>query len=368
MTRNRHLVAAPDKFRGTASSSQVCAAVLRAAEAAGWSASAYPAADGGEGTLEALGGEPRHSEVVGPLGDPVVAEWRMFTSGPIAALTLGNPPTLGNPQALEPRPNGPVAVIEMARCSGLALAGGAERNDPVTASTAGVGQLIAQAVAAGATQVVVTCGGSASTDGGWGALEALGLPPRLEGVDLVAAYDVEARFVEAATLFAPQKGATVEQVGTLERRLRLLADRYERRHGTDVRSLTGGGAAGGLAGGLSVLGARLVPGFGLVAEATGLARALVGADLVVTGEGYLDRQSLGGKVVGGVLDLAARAGVPVLVVVGDADPAVVTEVRRDHPGTSVLSLTALVGRDRSMSSPLAAIESVVTRHLAAMAS
>lgn len=362
MVRQRHLVVAPDKFRGSATAAEVSATAVRAAQGAGWSAKSLPTADGGEGTLEALGGQPRFSLVAGPLGVPVMAEWRYFELGPITAPIVPPPGPPGSP-GLTTSP-GPAVLIEMARCAGLALAGGAEGNDPVAASTAGVGQLIAAALAAGATQVVVACGGSASTDGGWGALEALGFPLRLDGIDLVAAYDVEGCFVDAATDFAPQKGATSAQVSLLRQRLAGLVQTYQERNGVDVRGLTGAAAAGGLAGGLAAIGARLVSGFSLVARSTGLARALAAADLVITGEGHLDRQSFSGKVVGGVLDLARTAGVPALVIVGDADPTVVSQVRRACSDVSIVSLTALVGRESALSSPLEAIETAVARHLA----
>ena len=133
------------------------------------------------------------------------------------------------------------------------------------------------------------------------------------------ACDVTTRFLDAAAVFAPQKGATPAQVALLSRRLERLAQVYEDDHGIDVRPLVGGGAAGGLAGGLAAVGAALVPGFELVAEAVDLAERMEGADLVVTGEGFLDEQSFHGKAVGGVVGLAAEVGVPVLVVAGDAD-------------------------------------------------
>lgn len=353
VTRPPHLVVAPDKFRGTASAAEVSAAAVRAAEDAGWSTEACATADGGEGTLEALGGEPRFDLVQGPAGDPVSAEWRMLT--PERVVSPPDPATVP----------GPAAVIEMARCSGLGLAGGAGQNDPLGASTAGVGQLIRAAAAAGATQVVVACGGSASTDGGWGALDALGFPRRLDRVDLVAAYDVEVGFLEAVA-FAPQKGADPAQVDLLRRRLLDLAELYQKRSGLDVRALKGAGAAGGLAGGLAAIGARLVSGFALVAATTGLAQAMRRADLVMTGEGYLDEHSFGGKVVGGVAGLARAAGTPVLVVVGDADPSLAASAAEVGSGASVVSLTEMVGRESALSSPLEAIESAVTRHLTSL--
>jgi glycerate kinase len=337
-----HLVAAPDKFRGTATAPDVAGAACRAAVAAGWTCAPLPMADGGEGTLEAFGGSRRVTRVTSPLGGEVDAEWRLVRTD-----------------------GGLTAVIEMARASGLELVGGPERNDPVAASTIGTGQLIAAAVAAGARRVVVGCGGSASTDGGLGAVEVLGSPARLAGVEVVVACDVATRFVDAARVFAPQKGATAAQVALLERRLAQLAQRYAEERGVDVRDLPGSGAAGGLAGGLAAMGARLVPGFELVAEAAGLAQVVAAARLVVTGEGYLDAQSLQGKVVGGVTGLAAEAGVPALVVAGDGDRAV--GARLAERGATVAYLVDEVGPARAWEDPLGAVEQVVGAHLASLA-
>jgi glycerate kinase len=324
------VVAAPDKFRGTATAGDVAAAMCRSAVAAGWSCDEAPVADGGEGTLEAIGGKVRHTRVTGPLGNPVDAEWRLRES---------------------------TAVIEMARASGLALVGGAEGNDPVQASTIGTGELIVAALEAGARKVIVGLGGSATTDGGLGALRAFGRH-RLHGIDVSVACDVTTRFVDAAEVFAPQKGATPAQVELLRRRLERLADVYVRDYGVDVRDLSGGGAAGGLAGGLAVLGAKLVPGFDVVADAIELDERIEGADLILTGEGFLDDQSFAGKAVGGVAELGREAGVPVLAIVGDADPAAAVPA-----GIEVVSLVARFGEERAMGDVLACIEEAVSERL-----
>src|SRR5271166_5060304 len=267
-----HLVAAPDKFRGTATASQVAAAAARGARRSGWSASQVPLSDGGDGLLEAVAGEARHDEVTGPLGEPVVAEWRLVRSEGGGL-------------------DGPTAVIEMARASGLAVTGGRRYNRAVEASTIGTGQLVLLAISHGAARVVVGCGGSATTDGGAGALQAIGSREALRGVDLVVACDVRTSFLDAAKLFAPQKGASAEQVAELTTRLERLAERYRTEWGVDVTQLPGSGAAGGLAGGLAALGARIVPGFDYVADLVGLDGQLATADVVMTGEGFLDRQS-----------------------------------------------------------------------------
>jgi len=323
------VVAAPDKLRGTATAREVAAAVARAAAASGWRCDEVPMADGGEGTLDALGGPNRTTVVTGPLGQPVEAAWRL---------------------------DGRTAVIEMARASGLDLVGGASGNDPVAASTAGTGELIVAALDAGATRVIVGVGGSASTDGGLAALRALHPLARLRGVDLIVACDVRTAFVDAAEVFAPQKGATRAQVELLRRRLERLVEVYRNEHGVDVSALDGAGAAGGLAGGLAAVGARLVPGFDLVADEVELDAHLEGADLVITAEGFLDAQSFEGKVVGGVTALARAAGVPVVAIVGEVFDGVEDRLR-------AVSLVERFG-ERAWTDTVGCIEAVAAAELA----
>jgi glycerate 2-kinase len=276
------ILAAPDKFRGSASAREVAAGVAAAADAVGWSCVQLPLADGGEGTLDAFGGANRSTAVTGPLGGRVDAEWRLGDDG--------------------------VAVVESARASGLDLAGGAEGNDPVRATSRGTGQLVAAAIAGGARRVIVSLGGSATTDGGLATVEEL-------------------------DAYAPFDG---------------LEDRYRQRYVIDLSALDGSGAAGGLGGALAALGARLVPGFELVAEHTGLAEAVRGADAVITGEGRLDAQSFNGKVVGGVVDLAARYGVPALVLAGLVDDDVAGRVES-------VSLIARFGPEASWRDPVGCV-------------
>jgi glycerate kinase len=302
----------PDKFRGSLDASEAAEAFALGVERAGRAARRLPLADGGEGTLDVLCRDPaarRAARVTGPLGDPVDAEWGM---------------------------RGETAVVEMARASGLALVGG--RNDPLRASTRGTGELILAAIEAGAPRVLVAVGGSATTDGGLGALEALDFD--LRGVEVVVACDVTTTFLDAARVFGPQKGADADAVRALERRLVELAARYAAR-GVDVRALPGGGAAGGLAGGLASVGARLVPGAAVVAETAGLRAGLRGASLALTGEGRFDATSLAGKVVGHLLREARAAGVPAAVVAGSADR------RHAPPDVPVATLVELAGSEQA---------------------
>jgi glycerate kinase len=324
------LVAAPDKLRGTASAHDAAKAIADAAFDTWWDCDQVPVADGGEGTLDVLGGSNRTTTVTGPLGDAVQAEWR----------------------------HGKTAVIEMARASGLVLAGGAEGNDAVAASSMGTGELINAALDAGARRIIVCVGGSATTDGGLGALRAIEPLSRLRGVELLVACDVRTTFVDAAALFAPQKGATPSQVELLRRRLERLAQVYAQEYGVDVRELPGSGAAGGLAGGLACAGAKLVSGFDLVADELDLADTIEGADLVVTAEGFLDDQSFDGKVVGGVHELASAEGVPVLAVVGEVLDGV-----HLPDGLTVVSLVERYGDERARSDTLRCIREVVAEHL-----
>jgi glycerate kinase len=233
----------PDKFRGSLTAQEAAAALADGVERAGREAVLLPLADGGEGTLDVLcpaASDRRSLWVSGPLGDPVEAEWGV---------------------------RGDTAVVEMARASGLALVPG--RNDPLRATTTGTGELLRAALDAGIRRVIVAVGGSATVDGGLGALEALDFD--LRGADVVVACDVTTGFADAARVFGPQKGADPAAVAALERRLERLADRYRRELGVDVRDVPGAGAAGGLAGGIAALGGRLVPGAALVADVAGCA-------------------------------------------------------------------------------------------------
>jgi glycerate 2-kinase len=292
------LLVAPDAFKGTLSAPDVAAAVARGARSAGLDAVELPIADGGEGTLDALvvalDAEVREAEVADPLGRLVRARFGVTRDGR-------------------------TAVVEMAEASGLGRVAEGER-DAAAASTQGTGELLLAAARAGASDILVGVGGSATTDGGRGAVRAVREGGGLRGARLVVLCDVTTPFERAAEVFGPQKGAGPEEVARLTERLHEIAAGYDR----DPRGRPMTGAAGGLSGGLwAELGAELVPGAAHVLDRAGFDGALAGAAAVVTGEGRLDEQTLEGKAAGEVAARARRAGVPVHAVVGaDAlDPA-----------------------------------------------
>lgn len=329
MTPLKRALVAPDKFRGTASASDVAERMSEVLVSAGYQVETFPMSDGGEGLLEVFNGSLKSVLVTSATGKRISASYKM---------------------------QGDTAIIEMATAAGLTLVGGALNNDPMTATTRGVGELIKAAVFAGAKRVIVGCGGSATTDGGLGAIEALEPVVRLKGMELVIACDVETLFHDAAREFSPQKGATSAQVALLSLRLEALEQQYKSRFGVDISSLKGGGAAGGLAGGLAAIGGRLVSGFEVAAEANGFYEALEGTSLIVTGEGYLDAQSYRGKVVGHVTSIASDHSIPCLVIVGDCDQEVLAQ-RGDR--SKIFSLVAQVGEELAFESTLESVKAVL---------
>ncbi|MGA9279070.1 glycerate kinase [Ilumatobacter sp.] len=328
------VLAAPDKFKGSVSARDVAAAIGHACWELGIDCIEIPMADGGDGLLDVLGGANRRSTVTGPLGDPVTAGWRL---------------------------SGDTAVIEMARASGLVLAGGADVNQALDATTTGTGELIDHALDAGVKRIIVGLGGSATTDGGFGAIRAISAIARLKQVELLVACDVTTTFTDAASVFGPQKGASRSEVKLLERRLDRLVQMFDEDFDFDVTAVEGGGAAGGLGGALAALGGRLIPGVELVADELGVFDHLdidnpERVDLIVTGEGRLDATSFAGKVVGGMLELGTDAGIPVAAVVGDADLA---SLGHHVDSLDVAVLSTRFGTDAAFAEPMRCIESAV---------
>ena len=322
------IVVAPDSFKECLAADEAAAAMARGVRAALPDAEVVcvPMADGGEGTVRALvaatGGTLLRTTVTGPLGEPVEAEFGVLGDGKTAA-------------------------IEMAAASGLPLVP-PDRRDPTRTTTFGTGQLIAAALDLGVEHLVVGIGGSATVDGGVGMAQALGgrflaasgdglgwgggqlgrlaridlsrLDGRLRGIRCEVACDVTNPLVGsqgAAAVYGPQKGATPEMVEQLDANLAHLADAIERDLGKDVRDVPGAGAAGGLGAGLmAFLGAELRPGVETVIRTVGLEAKLLGADLVLVGEGQMDEQTAYGKVPVGVARVARELGIPVVAVVG----------------------------------------------------
>ena len=280
----RPVLVAPDKFKGTFTAAEVAAAVARGLRAGGRDALELPVADGGDGTMDVLGGEIHTAPASDPLGRPVAGRFSMLADGR--------------------------ALVEVAEASGLARLGEDEL-DAWAASSRGTGELIVAAVQAGAREVIVAAGGSATTDGGLGALAVLeeaGVEPRL-----VVASDVRTEWQDAARMFGPQKGADAATVKRLERRLDELADAAPR----DPRGVPMTGCAGGLGGGLwAHRGAKLVSGAALVLEAVGFDAAMRDARFVITGEGRMDSGTLAGKAAGEVATRCRQGGVGCHAVTG----------------------------------------------------
>ena len=283
---------APDSFKGTFSAPEVAAAIARGLRSAGREAVELPVADGGEGTLDALlttlDGELRSARVSDPLGRELEAAYGLIDGGR-------------------------TAIVEMARASGLGRVAEEER-DAWAASTRGTGELIAAAVEAGAEHVIVTVGGSATTDGGAGALEAL--EEAGVTVDMSVLCDVRTPFEEAARVFGPQKGADEALVRRLSERLQRQAAEMRR----DPRGEPMTGAAGGLSGALwANHGARLEDGAAFVLGVLGFDERMRESAFVVTGEGRIDEQTVQGKLVGEVATRCRQAGVPCHGIVGQID-------------------------------------------------
>jgi len=299
---SERFLVAPDSFKGTFDAASVADAIGIGIEAAGGEADRCPVADGGEGTmtvlLGALGGELRSARVHDPLRRPIEAGFALLADGE-------------------------TAVVELAQASGLPLLAPQDL-DPERADTYGTGELIAAAIAAGARRVLVAAGGSATTDGGRGAIEALrqtdsafvlrspDAEQMTNAVRIEVLCDVRTAYEDAAPVFAPQKGASPEAVERLSARLDAFAGELPR----DPRGLPMSGCAGGLGGGLWAHGAELRPGAEFVLDALDFDARLDRADAVVSGEGRFDSQSLEGKVVGLIASRCAAAGRALHLIVG----------------------------------------------------
>ncbi|MBR3894435.1 MAG: glycerate kinase [Clostridia bacterium] len=326
----KKVILVPDSFKGTLSSEQICEIMRERIEAHHPNAEivSIPVADGGEGSvacfLGAMGGELIKCRAVNPFFEEMEGFYGLVRGGK-------------------------TAVIEMAACAGLPLV--ENRKDPMKATTYGVGLLIEDALSQGVEEIVLGLGGSATNDFGCGAAAALGVifrdangesfiptggtlyavehidvsgvPSRLKDVKITLMCDVKNPVWGengAAFVYAPQKGANAEQVLLLDAGLRHICDVVRRALGKDVSRVIGGGAAGAMAGGMiAFFDAKTRMGIDVVLDTVGFDRLLEGADMVFTGEGKIDSQSLEGKVVIGVARRAKEKGVPVVAVVGGAE-------------------------------------------------
>jgi glycerate kinase len=310
------VLVAPDSFKGTMSAMTVAERVGLGLSQAGWSVDLCPLGDGGEGTLavllDPLGLELVEASASDPLGRSIEASFGL---------------------------GGDVAVVEMAAASGLALLAPREL-DALRATTAGTGELILAARDSGAKVIYVGVGGSATTDGGSGAVRAIERGGGLDDARLIVLCDVRTPFERAAQVYGPQKGASGDDVRRLTQRLHALARSYRR----DPRGRPMTGAAGGLSGGLwAQFGAELVPGAPFVLDLLDFDKRMRSARAVVTGEGRLDLQSLAGKVVSEVAVRARQAGVPSHAIVGSRE--------LDAFGARILDLHAILeaGTPRQLS-------------------
>ncbi|MFM9378185.1 glycerate kinase [Gordonia sp. VNK21] len=348
MTTRRRVAIMPDSFGGTLSAAEAASAM-----AAGWHRSRpqdtlvlAPQSDGGPGFLEVLATalrRPLHAATVtGPLGRPVTAQTLLHDG---------------------------TAYLEAAQACGLHLLDGPPTPDTaLTAGSEGVGELIELALRAGAGRIVIGLGGSACTDGGRGMCGALGgigaARDRLAGVELIAASDVDNPLLGpagAAAVFGPQKGADPPAVAELEQRLTGWARELQENTGVTVQDLPGAGAAGGLGAALLACGARRVSGAALVAELSDRRAQIAAGDLVLTGEGRLDAQTLRGKLVAQVAAEAAEAWVPVLVLAGQValEPAACRRLGE------VFSLAEFTGSPQSALAGAEAALADLAAHIAA---
>lgn len=363
-----NILVATDKFKGTLSATEVCAAIAAGFRNAGVDCLVreIPLADGGDGTLDfflAHGSQLVRTVVHDPLMRQIPSAFAMSAEGT-------------------------TAYIEMARCSGLLLLSPEEYN-PLRTTTYGMGELIRSAIQLGAAHIILGIGGSATNDAGIGMLAALGYRfldqeggelfpcgkslrwvdgverehrlPALDHVRFTALCDVTNPFhgkSGAAWVYGPQKGATPAMVNQLDDGLKHLAEWITKNHGIDLQQIPGSGAGGGIAGGAHVwLGAELRPGIDVIFDFINFEEAVSWADVIITGEGKVDDQTLQGKVVAGVMRVAKLQGKQLLILCGQAHS------QAEEIGAPVFSLADAVGMDRAVNDTTNALREVVIKKL-----
>jgi glycerate kinase len=328
---------APDKFRGTATARELALVMGDVVDAHGFNVDIQPLSDGGEGFVDAFGGTRVMVEVPGVLGGLVSA-----------------------PVVLVSTTSGVLGVIDVASVVGRDLLPHPSASDAFDASSEGVGFLLNAAAQLGAESIMIGCGGSATSDGGLGCYLVLRDGGGLS-VPVTVATDVRATF-SGARRFAEQKGVAPEDLVRIDERLSALRQRYRDEQNIDVELVEGSGAAGGIAGGLAALGARVTNGFDAVATEVDLRTRIERASLVITGEGRFDAGSLEGKVVVGVVAMA-RSRTKVLVICGSVDPDAAANFRDAFPNVTVTSLEERFGFDDAVGNTLACAAQSVREQL-----
>jgi glycerate kinase len=364
-----NILVAPDKFKGTLTAPQVCDSIEQGLLRCGVKGTIrkFPLADGGEGTLEVFLQHKQGRLIAVEAHDPLMRKIR-------ASYALSD--------------DGKTAFIEMARASGLGLLLPEERN-PLRTTTFGTGQMMQDALAKGATHIILGVGGSATNDAALGALAALGATitdesgalvfpvgenlERIASIEtgaalnlfrhkkLTAICDVTNLFYGeqgAAQVYAPQKGADARAVERLDNGMHRVAELVRRKSGIDLQQLAGSGAGGGFAGGMhAFLGAQLKPGAEVVFELSRFREAVAWADLIITGEGKLDEQTLSGKLVQRVVEQAHISRKPVWIVCG-VNALTPMKLKQLNP-TEVISLSALAGSEHALRQAASVLESLI---------
>lgn len=370
-----NVLIAPDKFKGTLTASEVCAAIEKGLKrsAIPMNVRKFPLADGGEGTLDIFLGHKQGLLIEREVHDPLMRKIK-------CGYALSG--------------DGKTAFIEIARASGLSLLNEAER-DPIKTTTFGTGELIRDALDRGVDQIILAIGGSSTNDAALGAAVALGarifdkdgnilfprggtlqsidridlrlLHPRLAEVEVTAICDVSNPFYGehgAAVVYAPQKGATREAVAELDKGLQTVADVVLHQYGIDLQKISGAGAGGGFAGGCHVcFQAELKSGVQAIFELTNFLQALRWADVVITGEGKLDSQTLQGKLVNGVAGRASALGKKVLVVCGQND--LTSDELKQLNIHAHFSLSGYAGLSEALHNPARVLEALTRTEIAA---
>ena len=332
---NEAVLAAFDKFRGSATSRELGDAAARGARDRGREVDVVALSDGGEGFLNVFTGRDVTFPVEGPLGETVIARLRLHDSV-----------------------DGLVGVIESADVVGRHLLAQPTHEEALAASSAGLGHLILEGAGLGVTRLIVGCGGSATSDAGLGCFEVLHDAGGL-AVPVTAATDVAARFYDARR-YAQQKGVSSKDLARVDARLDTARTLFQHQCGVDVAGVERCGAAGGIAGALFALGATLTSGFHLVAREVALASRLKCASLVVTGEGRLDESTLEGKVVAGVAELATSA---LLVMCGSLEDASAAAFASRYPGARLVSLVERFGEKLALADAPGCVQLLVAEAL-----